>query len=850
MAELSIKQPPTTEKEFNYFMSQFKGHTTMIGATKPDEQGKSHFTNYTKSTYDSLLELNNLGHDIYFTVNETSPAGRKAEHLESIRAIFADDDTLRAKPKKFQLEPSIITQTSGKDGKYKYHYYWLTETEDYQTWEQVLLGIIAVYETDSNVHDLARILRVPGFVNNKYDPPTPCKLIQCSGTVYEWEDILSAFPPLPKERVAEVKGHDSSGKLNEVELRARFANPEGSGWISNSVNSLIMSWAHNFSNSKINAKLEEMFQAIDPTVREENKDRYYAAYTQIAKWVNSARDKVNAERAKDAPKNVIPIGKKKIRPIDPDSLTDVTVIPKECVPKILYNVSVASDKYLHNGITPAILTGMVSASILLAKNVKIHEIGDTTTTYCSTGIVLAMNTGARKTQLFKILGRPITEYEDELRAVWEEEKHEIAANEFIIKQLVDAVDKEIKKGASKGSSLSEMSKYGKDKAELSRKLEQLQVDKPSVYVQDTTEAAVVDVMLQNQSTISVYTDEGRNFVKNILGRFEQKGDSGGGSAEGWVTNGMGGHVHKTNRKGGGEIKVEDPCLNILAMLQPDIATLFTDHTAYKHSGLAARLPVIHHPVDVLDMMRKSDRTKAIDKAPVDAYYKLMRQFYIRRYDNPMIVELSEGGQRRVNAFNDRVVHLLEHDWDRDTNRTNKIQTQAVIFGTIIAAMDDPDFRAKLHSDPEKGVRYTLRSKYINMGCIFSEVLYESMLKSHTSLDNLDLFRVALSVAKSLLLMYDGKKIYEGFLNNSYLQQQFKVINKDNRDGVIDMLADHGWLYTTRCETVGELNMSALKGRAQIGDTIYHLNVEGVREQLRLQEVKDKTISKQYNPEDK
>jgi len=850
MAELSMKQLPSTEKEFNYFMSQFKGHTTIIGATKPDEQGKSHFTNYTNATYDKLLGLNNLGHDIYFTVNETSPSGRKAAHLESIRAIFADDDTLRAEPQKFPLEPSIITQSSEHDGKYKHQYYWLTETEDYQTWEQVLLGLIAVYDTDSNVHDLARILRVPGFFNNKYDPPTPCKLIHCSGTVYEWAAILKHFPPLPKEKVAKVKGHDSSGKLNEVELRARFANPTGSGWISNSVNSLIMSWSHNFSNAKINKKLNEMFEAIDPTVREEHKDRYYSAYQQIAKWINSARDKVNAERAKDAPKNVIPISKNKIRPIDPENLTEVTKIPKECIPEVLYNVSVASDNYLHNGVTPAILTGIVSASILLSKNVKIHEIGDTTTTYCSTGIVLAMNTGARKTQLFKILGKPITEYEDELRAVWEEEKHDIASSEYAIKQLIEAKDKEIKKVASKGGGLNEMQESIRSKSELLRTLEKLQVDKPSVYVQDTTEAAVVDVMLQNQSTIAVYTDEGRNFVKNILGRFEQKGDSGGGSAEGWVTNGMGGHVHKTNRKGGGEIKVEDPCLNIMAMLQPDIATLFTDHTAYKHSGLAARLPVIHHPVDVLDMMRKSDRTKDIDRVPVDAYYKIMREFYIRRYDNPMVVELSEGAQQRVNAFNERVVHLLEHDWDRDTNRTNKIQTQAVIFGTIIAAMDDPDFRAKLHSNPEKGIRYTLQSKYINMGCMFSEVLYESMLKSHTSLDNLDLFRVALSVARSILVMYDSGKVYEGFINNSYLQQQFKVMTKDNRDGVIDMLVDHGWLYTTRCETVGELNMSALKGRAQIGDTIYHLNVEGVREQLRLQEIKDKTVSKQYNSEDR
>lgn len=847
MPKLAPASLTLAEKEFNYFMAQFRGHTTIVGATQPNDQGKTQFTNYTRSGYNELKQINDLGHSIYFTVNETSPAGRKAEHLESIRAIFADDDELRLTPKSFPLEPSIIVQSSQHGDKFKHQYYWLTETTDYKTWERVLLGIIAVYDTDTNVHDLARILRVPGFNNTKYDPPTPCKLISCSGIVHEWSEIIKAFPPLPQEEVKEVKGQDSGGELNEVELRRRFSSPEGSGWVSNSVNSLIMSWAHNFSNSKIKKKLEEMFEAVDADVREANKDRYYAAYTQIDKWTNSARDKVNALRV-EAPKNVIPIAKKTIRPMDPLELTTITHIPKGCVPEVLYNAAEASDNYLHNGITPAILTGLVSASTLLAKNVKIHEIGDTTTTYCSTGIILAMNTGARKTQIFKILGRPIMDYESKIREEWEAEKHNIASQEFIVKQLMDAVDKKIKTIASKGGGLNEMTSIGKEKAELLRQLEALQVDRPSVYVQDTTEAAVVDVMAQNQGTISVYTDEGRNFVKNILGRFESD-DGTGGSAEGWVTNGMGGEEIKVNRKGGGETKIEDPCVNIMAMLQPDIATKFTDHSAYKHSGLAARLPVIHHPVDVLDMMRRSDRTGKIAKTPIDAYYKVMKQLYVRRFDKPLIVKLPDATQRRINAFNDRVVQLLEGDWDRDTNRTNKIQTQAVIMGTIIAALDDEDFRVKLQSNPDKKFVYELGVKYANMGCIFAESLYEAMLKSHASLDNLDLFRVALSFARSLLVMYDNKKLYEGFLNNSYLQQQFKVITKDNRDGVIDMLVDHGWLYTTRCETTGELNMSALRGRAQIGDTAYNLNIDGVREQLRVQDIKDKVLSKHYKSEE-
>jgi len=820
------------------FTEQFKGHTTFVGATKASTQRNSIFTNYVgtiEERYNELQNLNELGHSIYFTVNETAPSGRKMKDLESIRAIFADDDEPRLTPKKFPLEPSIIVQTSEHKGKFKHQYYWLTETEDYETWELVMEGIIKVYDMDPGAKDLARLLRVPGFLNHKYDPPSPCKLVKCSGILYHWSEIIHHFPPLPKEARTGTDKILSGGTFNEHAHFQAFLNASS---IAPSMNSLIAHWAHHYSAVKIKKKLDQLFLEIPQELRKQEQDRYYAAAEQIDKFIKSAKQAVAEIRAK---KNLIQMPVK-IRPLLASAMVDFTPIPKAAIPDVLYDVSVAANNYLGNGIEPSLITSISSASILLNKNVRINEIGETTTTFCTTGIVLAMVTGSRKTQIFKIIGKPIIDYESTLREQWEQNKNGLDSQKYMLEQQIEFCEGEIKKAAKKGSGLNEMKTFGESRAKLLDQLDQLQIERPSIYVQDTTEAAVVDVMSKNQGTIAVYTDEGRNFIKNVLGRFESQG---GDSAEGWVTNGMGGRVLKTNRKGGGELIIEDPCLNILAMIQPDKATEFKDHKAYKESGMAARLPVYHYPVDDIKMMEQSDRKRLIEQVPLNAYYNVMKELCVQRSANPLIIEISEHAQDRVNAFNDRVVHLLKTTWDRDTNRTNKIITQAVVLGTIMAAVDDPEFRIKLQSDPAKGMRYTLNAKYINMGCLYAEALYEGMLKSTDSLDNISLQRDAISFAKSLVVRYDEGKIYEGFSNNSYLQQKFKSMTKENRDGVIEMLVDHGWLSVTKSETSSELNMGFPGGKANPGDTIYHLNKDEVINQITLQDQADKAENKHY-----
>ncbi len=150
-----------------------------------------------------LLRDNKAGKDIYFTVNETKPGIRrtKEEYIRT-RAVHIDDDGIdknggRTDPESFPLQPNIVVHTSPG----KYHYYWLTDTDDGDTTEQVLRGMADKYHGDPKTTDRTRIMRVPGFVHNGSGVQVKYEIL--STEPYRWADILEAFPPLLTEPAGE-----------------------------------------------------------------------------------------------------------------------------------------------------------------------------------------------------------------------------------------------------------------------------------------------------------------------------------------------------------------------------------------------------------------------------------------------------------------------------------------------------------------------------------------------------------------------------------------------------------------------------------------------------------------------
>ena len=111
----------------------------------------------------TLKTLNQNGAGIFVTVNQTNLKGRKAANIVKVRAAFLDLDGSPVEPVlDHTLEPNIIVESSPA----RWHAYWLCELPC-EEFSAVQLGLAEKFNGDTSVHDLPRVMRLPGFYHLK-----------------------------------------------------------------------------------------------------------------------------------------------------------------------------------------------------------------------------------------------------------------------------------------------------------------------------------------------------------------------------------------------------------------------------------------------------------------------------------------------------------------------------------------------------------------------------------------------------------------------------------------------------------------------------------------------------------
>jgi len=144
--------------------------------------------------------------DVYFGVHPSrarkSPSLRTNEgDISAINCLYADIDgkvftggktEATEHIKELSVRPTVIIDSGGG-----YHCYWILQEPfvlDTPLKEEVAKDLqkrwVAFVGGDKAVHDLARVLRVPGTLNHKYDPPRHVRV------VYENPDLLYALNAL------------------------------------------------------------------------------------------------------------------------------------------------------------------------------------------------------------------------------------------------------------------------------------------------------------------------------------------------------------------------------------------------------------------------------------------------------------------------------------------------------------------------------------------------------------------------------------------------------------------------------------------------------------------------------
>jgi hypothetical protein len=116
---------------------------------------------------DKLAYLNEVGAGVFFTANKTDGKGRQASNIIRVRALFVDLDGAPLEPVlEAGLKPHMVVQTSPG----RYHVFWLVSDCPLDQFERVQRGLAALFGGDPSVHDLPRVMRLPGFVHHKGEP--------------------------------------------------------------------------------------------------------------------------------------------------------------------------------------------------------------------------------------------------------------------------------------------------------------------------------------------------------------------------------------------------------------------------------------------------------------------------------------------------------------------------------------------------------------------------------------------------------------------------------------------------------------------------------------------------------
>jgi len=114
----------------------------------------------------TLKAFNNMGYGIFLMINAGDGQSRTNASTTRVRALFADLDGAPIENiTRLPVAPSFIIATSPN----RFHVYYLTNCE-LPEFSQLQKNLAAQLDSDPSINDLARVMRVPGFLHQKGDP--------------------------------------------------------------------------------------------------------------------------------------------------------------------------------------------------------------------------------------------------------------------------------------------------------------------------------------------------------------------------------------------------------------------------------------------------------------------------------------------------------------------------------------------------------------------------------------------------------------------------------------------------------------------------------------------------------
>lgn len=116
---------------------------------------------------DELASMNANGAGVFVMIQEGDGKGRGNANVQRIRAVFLDlDGEPFPRRSTIPLAPHIGVATSPG----RYHLYWRVDGVPLEAFKPIQVFLARRYGGDDGVTDLARVMRLPGFMHRKGTP--------------------------------------------------------------------------------------------------------------------------------------------------------------------------------------------------------------------------------------------------------------------------------------------------------------------------------------------------------------------------------------------------------------------------------------------------------------------------------------------------------------------------------------------------------------------------------------------------------------------------------------------------------------------------------------------------------
>lgn len=176
-----------------------------------------------------LAHENSIGANIYVAANPLRPGSRKRtkESIASIRHLYLDiDEDGDARLAAIRTSNAVPTPTATlSTSPQKYQILWRVSGFDFTKQEQSLKLLASAFGGDPACTDRNRVLRLPGFLNHKYDPAYRVTVEYPSDSVWNPDDFhLQIAPP--------ESGHFSASTSDRRPARKHSASESDWAWVS------------------------------------------------------------------------------------------------------------------------------------------------------------------------------------------------------------------------------------------------------------------------------------------------------------------------------------------------------------------------------------------------------------------------------------------------------------------------------------------------------------------------------------------------------------------------------------------------------------------------------------------